>query len=139
MIVKHVHMLTFLAILVLIVGCDGGKPKFEDHSQDPERYANSVKELALNATYKAARSREPGDMLLPLVTELQDQDTNRKPVGNYKPVYTELLTKTKSLVEDCDKANGGRPSSLSGKLNEIEAVAKKLPGEVQIDKGSGND
>lgn len=118
-----------LFIVFLIAGCSG-EPSFTDHSQDQDRYAKDVKQLAINAIEQANKSREPGDCLLPLVTELADQVELNRPVGSHKPTYDEMLALAKPLAEEC---NNGKPANLAARLGQLKKLAEKLPGEVQMD------
>jgi len=118
-------------VLFAVLGCRTAERPFTDNSKDPELYAQDVKQIAHDAIQRARQSREPADQLQTLVTELEGQESNSRPVGSHKPTYAELLTATKQLIEECKKANG-KPANLSARLDALKLVADKLPGQVQV-------
>jgi hypothetical protein len=128
-------MLRILSLILgclLLSGCGPSKP-FTDNSGDADLYAQDVKQIAFNAIDKAKRSREPGDQIRTLVSEIEQQGPNRRPVGSHKPTYDELLAAAKPLLADCEKA-GGKPANLVPRLDSLQKIAEKLPGKVQISK-----
>jgi hypothetical protein len=120
----------FLASL-LLPGCGKSERPFTDNSKDPDLYAQDVKQIVLDAVQRARGSREPADQLQTIVTEIESQPVNNRPVGSHKPVYDELLASAKALMADCQKA-GGRPADLSSRLDALKKIAEKLPGQVQL-------
>src|SRR4051812_41114071 len=100
------RLLALLLVSMLLTGCGSGGRPYTDNSRDADLYAQDVKTIALGAVQRAKRSREPADQIRVLVTEIQDQESNRRPVGSHKPIYTELLATARTLMEDCEKANG---------------------------------
>ena len=125
------RLLVFLLASLVLPGCGSGERPFTDNSKDPDLYARDVKQIALDAVQTARRSREPADQIQTLVNELEGQETNNRPLGSYKPIYTELLTAAKQLLDECKKANG-RPANLPARLDALKQTAEKLPGQVQL-------
>ena len=116
-----------LPALIALAGCQTSERPSKNDSQDPEVYARDVKKIAFGAVQGAKKSREPADSLAGLVTELSEQGNIHRPIGSYGPIYAELLALSKSLLADCQAANG-KPSDLAPRLNAIQTVAEKLPG-----------
>ncbi|MCS7237494.1 MAG: hypothetical protein NZ899_04395 [Thermoguttaceae bacterium] len=120
------------AVLVTVVaclaGCETASRGYVDTSQDPERYAGYVKQLVLEIVAEAARSSEPADLLLPLVTELGQTDRPREP---YASVYDQLLQKSRELRELCGRSPTGRPADLKQRLADLAQLASQLPGEAK--------
>ncbi|QDU19471.1 hypothetical protein [Urbifossiella limnaea] len=123
-----------LVAAALAPGCGSSEKPYTDNSKDPDLYAQDVKQIAVDAIQRARRSREPADQLQTIVTEIEGQSANNRPVGSHQPVYTELLTAAKQLQGDCNKANG-RPADLSTRLDGLKKIADKLPGQVQLGRG----
>ncbi len=124
----------FLASLLPLLGCGKSEKPFTDNSKDSDLYAQDVKQIAVEAVQRARRSREPADQLQTIVSEIEGQSANGRPVGSHKPTYDELLTSAKSLLEDCQKA-GGKAPDLSSRLDRLQKIAEKLPGTVQLGRG----
>lgn len=119
---------------LLLSGCGSPERPFTDNSKDADLYATDVKQIALSTVTRAKRSKEPGDQIQVLVNEIESQASNNRPVGPHKPIYDELLSLAKPLVEDCKKAGAGKPANLNAKLDALKAVADKLPGQVIPEK-----
>ena len=117
-------------------GCGQSERPFTDNSQDADLYAQDVKQIALDAIQRAKRSREPADQMQTIITELEGQVANSRPVGAHKPIYAELLTAAKQISEDCKKANG-KPADLMPRLDSLKLIAEKLPGQAQLGRDDG--
>src|SRR6266542_19793 len=130
------RLLAFLLLVASLAlsGCRPSDRPFTDNSKDADLYAQDVKQIALDAVQRARRSREPADQIQTLVSELESQEANNRPMGSHKPTYTELLTAAKQLAEDCKKAHG-RPADLSARLDALAKIAEKLPSQVQLGRG----
>jgi hypothetical protein len=127
------RLFSLLLASLLLLGCGSGKP-FTDNSQDAELYAQDVKQIAYGAIAKARRSREPADQIRTLVREIEQQGPNRRPVGPHRPTYEALLAAAKPLMEECEKAAGGKAANLASRLDSLQKIAEKLPGKVQLSK-----
>ena len=124
------YLVFFLASLASS-GCGQTERPFTDNSNDADLYAQDVKQIALDAIQRARRSREPADQVQTLVSELEGQSANNRPIGAHKPIYAELLTAAKQLAEECKKANG-KPADLPSRLDSLKQIAEKLPGQAQL-------
>jgi len=127
------RFLAFVSAALVLSGCGPSEKPFTDNSKDPDLYAKDVKQLTLDAVQRARRSSEPADQVQTIVTEIEGQSANGRPVGSNKPVYDELLVAAKKFVEDAKKADG-KPANVSSRLDELKKIADKLPGEVNLQK-----
>lgn len=125
------RLLALLAPLLLL-GCGTPERPFTDNSKDADLYATDVKQIAFSTVVRAKRSREPADQIQVLVSEIESQESNHRPVGAHQAIYAELLAAAKPLLEDCKKANGKAPN-LNSRLDALKVIAEKLPGQVQKD------
>lgn len=127
---KNVLGVLFLPILLLGVGCGGGEGRpFTDHSKDPEAYARNVKHAVMNSVAEARRSDEPCDSVQSIVDMLEDLE--RAPSGAYRDTYEQLRTLALETHQACE-ASSRPPADLRSRLDELTALAEKLPGEVTI-------
>lgn len=116
-----------LAGLAVLAGCETASRAYTDHSQDADRYAQHIKQMVAEIVAEAPRQREPADLLIPLVQELQE---TTRPRGQYGDVYRQLLEKAQALRQACEQSPSGRPSDLSARLAELAQLADQLPGEA---------
>ena len=124
------RLLPFLLAPLMLSGCGSSEKPFTDNSKDADLYAADVKQIAYDTVTMAKRSREPADQIQQLVTEIESQGANSRPVGSHKSVYDELLTAAKSLMDDCKRVNG-KAANLGPRLDALKKIADKLPGTPQ--------
>ena len=117
-------------VLVLALGC--GDKDLVDHSQDPDRFAASVKQQVVTAVADARGNDEPADALWSLVDAVDPEVLEHRPVGNHADTYQQIHAIANQLYEQAD-ASGSRPADLGAKLDELESLADQLPGEVRVD------
>ncbi len=123
---KNTWLLAAASSALLLAGCSRNPTNLA--TKDPAYYAQKVKgrvyELvqAVRANPKAAGPQ--GSLLL---EELEGYQT--QPVGDHEATYAQLLEKCRELVEAAK-----RNASVTQQLNEIKALADKLPGTAT---GSG--
>ena len=114
-------------LLAATLGC--GDADLVDHSQDPERFAASTKETSLAAIADARSSDEPADALEMLASELDPHELQHRPTGDYGDVYQQMFTIASELFQAADQMDA-RPANLDSKLDELESLARSLPGEA---------
>ncbi len=119
-----------LLLVMGLIGCGAGGPVPQDN-KDPELFAADVKRVVLLQVEEARRSREPGDEISSIVSELENYQ--KRPVGNYADTYAQLQQKAKELHAKCEEVDG-RPSDLASALDELVELANQLPGEVKVDR-----
>ena len=112
------------------MGCGTTERPFADNSKDADLYALDVKQIAFGTVARGKRSRETADQIQVLVTELESLASNHRPIGTHAPIYADLLSAAKPLLEDCKKANA-KPANLVSRLDALKLIAEKLPGQVQ--------
>lgn len=121
-------MLAAAAVLLgITLGCHD--VDHVDHSRDPERFATSIKETSLAAIADARRSDEPADALEMLASELGPDELQHRPTGDYGDVYQQMFTIASELFQAADQMDA-RPANLDSKLDELESLARSLPGEA---------
>ena len=116
-------------VILAIAGCGGSHAAYVDHSRDPLAYARDVKELVVDHVHLARQSREPGDMLVPIVSELDRLED--RPVGEYREVYEQLRAAAQQLLEACQRVDG-RPPELQKQLDQLLELVAPLPGDVRL-------
>ncbi len=121
------RLITCISLLAL-AGCGRGGVAYTDHSRDPERFAVNIKQLVFGAVAEARVSPEPADSIS-LIVDTFDGGMRRLPVGDYQPIYEQLLAEASELYEQCE-AIDGRPPDLEERLAALSALAEQLPGEV---------
>lgn len=124
-----------LLLVLGLIGCGTGGPVPQDN-KDPELYAADVKRVVLMQVEEARRSREPGDEIYSIVSELENYE--KRPAGSYASIYSELREKAKELQAKCEEVDG-RPSDLASRLDELVELANQLPGEVKVDSERRRD
>ncbi len=107
-------------------GCSGDPRAYEDHSRDAMRYAVTLKQMVYEVVNEAIRAPDPGDIIWPLVLELEQKD---RPRGDFAQVVDELHQEASQLHASCQQAPSGRPADLESRLRRLLALAEKLPGE----------
>src|SRR4051812_30051229 len=100
------RILALLSVSLVLSGCGPSERPFTDNSKDPDMYAKDVKQIALDAVQRARRSSEPADQVQTIISEIEGQSANNRPVGSHKPLYDELLAASKKFVEDAKKTDG---------------------------------
>lgn len=129
--VFSMYRLIAFGLAIGLAGCGSGSSReYTDTSKDPEKYAASIKQLVYNQISSAARSKEPDDDLDAIIQELSDQ--KGRPLGSYKEVYDQILTNATELKKELEGKS--KPSNLRAKLDEIKALADKLPGTAAMPK-----
>ncbi len=117
------------ATIVLLLGCgQGNGVPYTDHSRDPEAFALTIKQMVLDAVEDARRSPEPAESVDGIVAAF-DGRLHSLPVGDYRPIYEELLSVASELYEEAERIDG-RPEDLDQRLDELAALAEQLPGDV---------
>jgi hypothetical protein len=116
-------------LILFVAGCGRSSMPYTDHSRDATAYAKDVKELVIDHVQLAKKSREPADMLAPIVSELEQM--RERPTGEHKSIYEELLETARQLLEACQQVDG-RPPGLEKQLDQLVAMVDRLPGEVNI-------
>jgi hypothetical protein len=124
------RLLSLCLSVLLISGCGtgGSSVPYTDHSRDAEAFALTIKQMVFDIVEDAKNSKEPAESLEAIVDSFEGK-LNRLPVGDYRDTYEELLTVASSLYSECEAA-GGRPPNLVSQLDELWAVADKLPGDL---------
>jgi hypothetical protein len=130
---RLLRLLPFLLLTLAIPACGPSEAPYTDNSKDPDLYAQDVKQIAMDAIQRAKKSREPADQIQTLVSELESQQSNSRPVGSHKAIYDELLGLAKEFVSACN-ASGGKPANMTARLDAMTKVAERLPGKVQLGK-----
>jgi hypothetical protein len=125
------RLLPLLLLPLALSGCGPSEPPFTDNSKDADLYAADVKQIALDAVQRARRSREPADQIQTLVSELENQESNSRPVGPHKAIYSELLNLSKEFIKECN-SGGGKPANVGPRLDSLAKLAERLPGQVQL-------
>jgi hypothetical protein len=121
--------LIFGLLLLVIIGCGRSKMPYTDHSRDSDAYAKDVKELVIDHVGLAKRSREPADMIAPIINELEQM--RERPTGEHHSVYEELLETARRVFETCQRVDG-RPTGIDKELDQLVALVDRLPGDVNI-------
>lgn len=128
---RLLRILPLLLLTLALSACGQSEPPYTDNSKDADMYAQDVKQIAMDAIQRAKKSREPADQIQTLVSEIESQAANHRPVGSHKATYDELLTLAKEFVGEC-KAASGKPANMSARLDAMTKVADRLPGKVQL-------
>lgn len=126
----------FLAALLaaMIPGCGPAEEPFTDNSKDTAAFAQSVKQLILSSAERIKTSKQPGDDVRVIAQTLAELDI--APTGEHLATYQELH-KLASVLADASET--GKPASFATQMDEIVKLANTLPGEVKIEKESGED
>ncbi len=122
-------LISCLLACVFLWGCD--RTEDPGHSRDPELFSLDIKRLVLNQVEEAKVSKEPGDEISPILSELDNLES--RPVGDHLAIYQQLKEKATALHGKC-MAVEGRPNDLTKGLEEIVQLANQLPGEVTVDR-----
>jgi hypothetical protein len=119
--------------VLMLIGCSGGSGvPYTDHSRDPEAFAASIKEMVFLAVEDARRSAEPEEAIEGVV-EAFDGRLGTLPVGDYRPIYEQLLSVASELHQEAERIDG-RPSDLDQRLDELVGIAKQLPGDEPAER-----
>lgn len=118
---------------VLLLGCFVGcqDNSVVDHSRDPDRFAESVKELVSITVADARESGEPADALSALVEELSDEELSYRPTDGYLEIYKEIQSIALSSYERAEAVDGA-PPGLEDDLNRMVDLAEGLPGDLGV-------
>ena len=119
-----------LAVLLAAWGCGSSERPYEDHSQDPDAYARTIKTLITSQLAAVKESKEPEDVMSAVVSELENYPNN--PTGSHKDTYAQLAERCKELKDMF--AQGGNRNAINAKIGEIMALADTLPGQAHVDK-----
>ena len=115
--------------ILLAIGCGGGNGvPYTDHSRDPEAFAVTTKQMVFDAVEDARRSPEPAESLDGIVAAFEGR-LDRLPVGDYRPIYEELLSVASDLYEEAERIDG-RPADLDERLSRMVAIVEELPGDI---------
>lgn len=126
---KHVCAFAILSLAVLLTGCARNPQKLD--TKDPVVYAKKIKTQVYNTVQTVRRSpRTASEQSAVLLEELEVYSS--QPVGEHETTYAQLLQKCQELLAASQKSGGG--AEVSRKLNEMKALADKLPGEVQVEQ-----
>lgn len=130
------RLLFSFCLLMSLFGCGGGGSSvpYTDTSKDESVYAGNVKQLVLGTVNAAKNSNEPGDLLLVIVSELEQTD---RPRGKFDSVYKEILSKTQALIEEANRS-GSKPAGLAKQLDELAKLAEDLPDGIASKPASGD-
>jgi hypothetical protein len=120
---KSAWLLVTVLSALAYAGCS--KPKLD--SQTPDYYARDIKRDVHNFVQAAKTNPKiAGQEGAILLEKLEAYPT--QPVGDYEEIYAQLAAKCKELVE---AANRKAPAAeISAKLNQLAALANKLPGDL---------
>src|ERR1700742_4877191 len=116
---KMFRVVVFLSML----GCGGKSPEYIDHSQDTERYAESMRRTILVILARA----ENGDactQIGKLATELSHND---RPQGNYREIFSAMKKPVSKIMESCG-AESYDKTAMKPYMDEIKKLAESLPG-----------
>ncbi|MCL4204996.1 MAG: hypothetical protein KJ000_21150 [Pirellulaceae bacterium] len=116
-------------LLLAIIGCGRSRMPYTDHSRDSAAYAKDIKELVIDHVGLAKKSREPADMIAPIINELEQ--IRERPTGQHHSVYEELLETARRVFDACQQGNG-RPTGIDKQLDQLVALVDRLPGDVNI-------
>lgn len=116
-----------LVLTAGLIGCGPGGPQVDD-SQDADKYAATIKNLVIDHANLAARSKEPGDFMDPIISELEHTD---RPSAPHQAVYDDLRAKAEAIRAACE-ASGRPPADLAKRLDALKKTAEQLPGAVTV-------
>ncbi len=128
---RLLRLLPLLLLTLTVSACGPAEAPYTDNSRDADLYATDVKQIAMDAIQRAKKSREPADQIQTLVSEIEGQGANNRPVGSHKATYDELLKLAKEFISECNAA-GGKPANLTVRLDVLMKIAERLPGQVQL-------
>ena len=119
-----------LLVGVGLLGCN--PPPGGDESGDPAAYALDIKtQVTRQLTRAKANPATLADSATVLIENLEGYEG--QPVGEHKETYAALLAGCKELKEMCDQSAGA--AKIGAKIDEILALAGKLPGQVTAEEG----
>jgi DNA repair exonuclease SbcCD ATPase subunit len=120
--IRYAWMIGIAGFALALAGCSGEPTNLV--TEDPSFYAKKIKTqvYTLDQTVRRnpASAKEQASLLLEELEVYEQQ-----PVGQHKETYAQLLQKCKELAQ-----NPGSSNQVLQKLNEMKALADKLPGEV---------
>ena len=128
---RLLRLLPLLLLTLTVSACGPAEAPYTDNSKDADLYATDVKQIAVDAIQRAKKSREPADQIQTLVSEIEGQGANNRPVGSHKATYDELLKLAKEFISEC-KAAGAKPGNMAARLDSLAKVAYRLPVKVQL-------
>lgn len=125
---KYSLVFAIVASVLFLGGCSGKNQDLD--TGDPAKYAEKIKNRVHNMVEAVRRSpgsaREQASVLL---EELEVYE--KQPVGEHETVYAQLLQNCWELVEAAGRSGSG--AEVARKLNEMKALADKLPGTVTLE------
>jgi hypothetical protein len=119
-----------LLVGVGLLGCN--PPPGGDESGDPAAYALDIKTQVTEELSRAkANPAAAADSVAVLIENLEGYQD--RPVGEHGETYAALLGGCQELKEMCDQSAGA--AKIGVKIDEILALAGKLPGQVTAEEG----
>ena len=119
-----------LLVGVGLSGCN--PPPGGDESGDPAAYALDIKTQVTEELSRAkANPAAAADSVAVLIENLEGYQD--QPVGQHGETYAALLAGCKELKEMCDQSAGA--AEIGAKIDEVLALAGKLPGQVTDEEG----
>jgi hypothetical protein len=118
---KYFGLLTALALAVLASGCSKSKPS--PTAMPAADYAKDTKNSVLSFVNSAKESPKAAGAQAEMFLE-QLQGYAKRQVGDNKDIYEQLVQKCKEVSESAKRS----PGDVRKKLDEMAALANKLPG-----------
>jgi hypothetical protein len=119
---KLIDQIRLALVVIITLGCGRKELPYTDNSKDSELYARGVRTLVLGLADTARGSSEPRAQISLIVTELSHDD---RPMGQYKPIYAEMLTTSQKILDRCPPGRGR--AEIGKELDELRNLARKLP------------
>jgi hypothetical protein len=115
---------TFLAgtITALCLGCGGSGPP-PPETQDSSAYALRIKRTIVEFVAEGKQNPTAAPKEAAVLVETLEVYKSQ-PVGEHEAVYAELL-------ERCRQLSSASGADVRKKLDELAALANKLPGQIQ--------
>ena len=126
-------LLPALLVSLGFLGCTAGG---EDQTEDPAAYALDVKTQVTQMLNSARRNPTNAAFNVGALVGILD-DYESQPTGDHEQIYADLLAGCRELKQMYEQSAGG--GEINAKIDELLALAGKLPGDVLLDDDPGGE